>query len=250
MSLSKEQIYEMMRNEKYPLSLKYDPDWIIENQMGSHCLWLLESLVQEMDIRPGMRILDMGCGKAISSIFLAKEFGVQVWANDIWVSATDNWKCICEAGVDNLVYPIHAEAHALPYADSFFDAVVSINSLQFYGTDDYYMKHHFARIVKPEGQIGIVVPGLYKEFDGEIPEYIRPYWDPEFFSWHSPGWWKQHWNRTGLVDVVSADTFPDKEGYDTFNKFEIIVNSGDKLIPADEGRNISFVRVVARKNKI
>ena len=29
-----------------------------------------------MELEPGMRVLDMGCGKAISSIFLAKEFDV------------------------------------------------------------------------------------------------------------------------------------------------------------------------------
>ena len=32
------------------------------------------------NIRPGMRVLDLGCGTAISSIFLAKEFGLQAWA--------------------------------------------------------------------------------------------------------------------------------------------------------------------------
>jgi len=34
----------------------------------------------------------MGCGTAMTSIFLAKEFGVQVWANDLWISATDNFR--------------------------------------------------------------------------------------------------------------------------------------------------------------
>lgn len=91
MELTKEQIYQMMNNERYPLSLKYNPEWIIENSMGAHCLWLQESLTQVMNISPGMRILDMGCGKAISSIFLAKEFGTQVWATDLWNSSSDNW---------------------------------------------------------------------------------------------------------------------------------------------------------------
>ena len=35
-------------------------------------------------LEPGMRVLDLGCGKGLSSIFLAKEFGVQVWAADLW----------------------------------------------------------------------------------------------------------------------------------------------------------------------
>ena len=33
-----------------------------------------------MDLKPGMRVLDLSCGKAISSIFLEKEFVLQVWA--------------------------------------------------------------------------------------------------------------------------------------------------------------------------
>ena len=57
----------------------------------------------------------MGCGKAMSAIFLAKEFGVQVWANDPWIRATDNWKRVRAAGVEDSVFSIHAEGHALRY---------------------------------------------------------------------------------------------------------------------------------------
>lgn len=246
MSLSREEKHALMRDARYPLSSKYDPDWIMENELGSHCLWLLESLLQVMEIKPGMRILDMGCGKAISSIFLAKEFGVQVFANDLWISATDNWKRILEAGVEHLVFPIHAEAHALPYADEFFDAVVSINCLQFFATEPYYLKNHFARLVKPGGQIGIIVPGLYKEFEDELPPELVPYWEPEFYSWHSPDWWRRHWKRSGRLDVEIADTLPDKEGSRIFLIWEDVMDHSG-LIGADAGRNISFVRVTARR---
>ena len=51
-----------------------------------------------MPLEPGTRILDMGCGAALSSIFLAKEFGVEVWAADLWVKPTENWQRITEAG--------------------------------------------------------------------------------------------------------------------------------------------------------
>lgn len=80
-----------------------------------------------------MRVLDMGCGNALTSIFLAKEIGVTVFANDLWVSPSENWDRICSAGMKNLVIPLHGEAHALPYADNFFDAVVCINFLSFMG---------------------------------------------------------------------------------------------------------------------
>ena len=42
--------------------------------MGPNVFWLAEALSQVMDLQPGMRVLDMGCGKAISSIFLARDF--------------------------------------------------------------------------------------------------------------------------------------------------------------------------------
>jgi cyclopropane fatty-acyl-phospholipid synthase-like methyltransferase len=42
-------------------------------------------------------VLDMGCGTALSSIFLAREFGVEVWAVDLWVPPYDNFTRIREA---------------------------------------------------------------------------------------------------------------------------------------------------------
>jgi SAM-dependent methyltransferase len=83
----------MTRNElqtaltmpQFPLSAKYDAELICENQMGPCALWLCEFLMGKMDLKPGMRVLDMGCGKGITSIFLAKEYGVTVVANDLWI---------------------------------------------------------------------------------------------------------------------------------------------------------------------
>jgi cyclopropane fatty-acyl-phospholipid synthase-like methyltransferase len=46
--------------------------------MGPNVLWLTEFVCEAMDLRAGMRVLDLGCGKALSSIFLAREFAVQV----------------------------------------------------------------------------------------------------------------------------------------------------------------------------
>ncbi|MDP6514955.1 MAG: class I SAM-dependent methyltransferase [SAR202 cluster bacterium] len=88
--MTKDQIREMFRLDRYPLSAKYDPDWVIDNEMGPNVLWVTEAMCQAIELRPGMRVLDLGCGKALSSIFLAKEFGVQVWATDLWISPTEN----------------------------------------------------------------------------------------------------------------------------------------------------------------
>ena len=66
-------------------------------------------------------------------------------------------------GVEDRVFPIHAEAHALPFADGFFDAVVSVDAYHYFGTDDLYLGSHLAGLVKSGGRMGIVVPGLVEE---------------------------------------------------------------------------------------
>lgn len=191
----------------YPRSAKYDPAWQISTMMGPNVLWLTESLTAHMDLRPGMRVLDLGCGMATSSIFLAKEFGVQVFATDLWIGATENFSRIREAGVEDRVIPIHAEAHALPFADGFFDAVTSMDAYQYFGTDDLYAQT-ITRLLKPEGQLGISVPGLTRELE-TVPEELAPWWEPALWAFHSAAWWRRHLERTGPFTVNHAGEMPD-----------------------------------------
>ena len=65
----------MSVEDLFPRSKHYDPAWVLRNHMGPNVLWLTESLTQVMEIAPGSRVLDLGCGRALSSIFLAREFG-------------------------------------------------------------------------------------------------------------------------------------------------------------------------------
>jgi len=59
---------------------RYDPDWVIDGQMGPNALWLAEWLSTALDLQPGMRVLDLGCGKAMTSVFWAREFDLRVYA--------------------------------------------------------------------------------------------------------------------------------------------------------------------------
>ena len=125
---------------------------------GANSLWLTEWLTTALDLRPGMRVLDLGCGRGASSIFLRREFGVQVWATDLWFDPSERMERIRDAGVDDGVFPIHADARSLPFAAGFFDAIVSIDSFFYYGTDDFYL-NYLARFVKPGGQSPSPGPG-------------------------------------------------------------------------------------------
>ena len=258
MKASKERLAEMLRNDRFPLSAKHDPQWVLENSMGPHPLWLMEWLCQEMDLKPGMRVLDMGCGTALTSIFLAREFGAQVWANDLWISANDNWKRIREAGVEDRVFPIRAEARALPYAHEFFDAIVSVDSYHYYGTDDLYLGQ-FAKFLKRGGQIAVACPGMEHEVGAVIPDHLKRWiakWnDPDqFFSLHTAQWWRDHWTKSGAVEVALSDMLLD--GWKDWLAFNETKNAacgvsdddpGDEvlMLREDQGRCLGFVRIVA-----
>src|SRR5262249_1342271 len=112
---------------RFPRAHQYSEEWVREGAMGSHPLWIAEWLANDLGLQPGMRVLDLGCGKAKSSIFLAREFGAEVWATDLWVSAAENWQRIRDAGLETRVIPIRADAHALPFAPEFFDAITALD---------------------------------------------------------------------------------------------------------------------------
>ena len=121
---------------------RYNPEWVLAGVSGgANPLWLTEWLTESLELKPGMRILDLGCGRALSSIFLRREFGVQVWATDLWFNAAENLQRVRDAGLDDGVFPIHADARSLPFAEGFFDAIISIDSFVYYGTDEHYLNY-------------------------------------------------------------------------------------------------------------
>jgi SAM-dependent methyltransferase len=137
----------------FPLAAKYDPEWIRDNALGENALCQAESLARRLPFHAGMRVLDLGCGKATSSIFLAREFGVEAWAADGATSASENRKRAVALGCEASVFPLRVDAHSLPFAKDFFDAAIAIDSYLYYGTDDRYLSY-LAQFIKPGGFIG------------------------------------------------------------------------------------------------
>jgi SAM-dependent methyltransferase len=238
----------LLYNPAFPRSNAYDSSWVVDNMMGPNVLWLAEALSQVFEFKPGIRVLDLGCGRAISSIFLAREFSAQVWATDLWIQPTENWRRIVDAGVEDQVFPIRSEAHQLPFAAGFFDAVVSLDAYHYFGTDDCYIGY-ISRFVKPGGHLAIVVPGLAGRWE-DAAEELRADINWEFWSFHGPDWWRRRWERSGLVEVLHADRLPDgwrhwvqsdrASGWDRGNPAWV------GALEADAGRTLGFTRVVAR----
>jgi cyclopropane fatty-acyl-phospholipid synthase-like methyltransferase len=241
---------ERLISDRFPRATRYHPEWVLASaSSAANALWLTEWLAEALDLRPGMRVLDLGCGRAMSSIFLRREFGVQVWAADLWFSATENLRRIRDAGVEDGVFPIHVDARILPFGAEFFDAVVSIDSFMYYGTDDMYL-NYLAWFVKPGGPIGIAQAGLMSEINGPIPTHLRDWWaQDQPWSFHSPAWWERHWARTGILDIEIADTLAD--GWRFWVDWLRLIAPGNateiEALEADAGRHLGYVRVVGRR---
>src|SRR5262247_1953325 len=240
----------LLVSDRFPRASQYNPEWVLANASGgANALWLTEWLTTALELRPGMRVLDLGCGRAASSIFLRREFGAQVWATDLWFSASENTQRIRDAGVEDGVFPIHADARSLPFAAEFFDAIVCIDCFPYYGTDDLYL-NYLARFVKPGGPVGIAGAGLMREIEGPLPEHLRQWWSQDCWCLHSESWWRRHWERTGIVDIVTSDTMPD--GWQRWLDWHRIVAPDNeveiKALESDRGSYLGYNRIVGRRS--
>jgi len=234
--------------EAYPRAAKYDTAWLVDEPMGANPLWLCEWLCQDIALEPGVRVLDLGCGRAKSSVFLARELGVQVWAVDLWTAAGTNLESIEAHGVADRVFPLHCDARALPFAQDYFDAIVAIDSYQYYGNDDLYL-NYVTQFVKPGGVIAFASAGLMQEFPGDqVPEHLRRFWSQDAWCVHTLDWWRAHWLRTGLVDIEHADVMAD--GWKRWLEWSIAVDASAwyrETIDADRGAYLGYVRMIARR---
>ena len=173
--------------------------------MGPHPLWLLEDLARDFDLRPGMRVLDLGSGKGATSVFLARDYGVSVVAADKWVDPDSAASTFVAAGVGDRVLAVRADAHALPFGAGQFDAVVCVDAYEYFGTGDH-VRPALVRLLRPGGRLGVATPALRREPRdlGGVPAHVRRAVGWEALAWHTPEWWRFQWEATGPVEVTTA----------------------------------------------
>lgn len=233
---------------------------MVDGCMGPNPLWLLEDLSADLDLRPDMRVLDLGCGKGLTSTFLAREFGVTVWAADLWIAPEENAERFREVGVADAVYPIRAEAHALPFALGYFDAIISIDAYQYFGANDLYIET-ITSFLKPEGQLAIAVPSLTHELReiGEIPAHIKEHVGWEALCFHTAEWWRFQWDISEKVRVTAARSQP--EGWRDWLLWSEVCRDHSRsdfvrddsmatisMLEADQGEYLTFALITARRS--
>ena len=136
----------------------------------------------------------------MTSIFLAKKYDVTVFAADLWIEATENYRRFKSLSLEDKIIPIHAEAHELPFANEYFDAVISIDSYHYFGCESDYLSKYLTPIVKKTGKIFIGIPGLKREFINGIPHELLLFWENDM-NFHSCEWWKKLWSQESSIII-------------------------------------------------
>ncbi len=243
-----------LHHAAYPRASAYDPRWLLSLNMGPNPLWLLEDLLRDVHLRSSMRVLDLGCGRGATSVFLAREFGVQVWAVDLWIGSALREKVFRDADVADMVHVVDADVRSLPFGDGFFDVIISIDAWEYFGTDDHLLPK-LLRVLRVGGQVGVATPAMRRdprELDA-IPDHIRGVAGWEALTWHSAGWWEQQWRLGGLVTAIEARLQPD--GWSEWLRWErAVLASGEAggqpsidMLEADGGELLTFAIVSATK---
>ncbi|MCK7541444.1 MAG: hypothetical protein MZV63_66450 [Marinilabiliales bacterium] len=197
----------------------------------------------------------------MTSIFLAREFGVRVYAG----GPLDEPRSTIGGAASrprshDLVCPIKAEAHALPFAQGFFDAVVSVDAYQYFGTDELYIDY-LSRFVRPNGSLGVVVVGLMQEMGSQPPAHLtepqsngKVFWESSCRSFKTAEFWRSSLVRQPRWRPTSPSaTQPD--GWRHWRDFERALSAaGKSIFPSDaealdkdQGRYLGFVRLTARR---
>ena len=237
----------LLTDERFPRSSAYDRAWLLDKPFGANVLWLAEWLSQAVTLSPGMRVLDLGCGRAKSSVFLAREFDIEVWAADLWIDPTENWRAVSDMGLADVVHPLRVDARNLPFPAAYFDGILAVDAIQYFGTDDLFLPYA-TQFLKPGGFIGFASAGTVRDMSHPVPAHLEQFWNSDAWSIRTAAWWRDHWRRTGLVEVNSADTM--KDGWRLWLDWAEATECSKwylETIKEDAGECLGYIRVVANK---
>jgi SAM-dependent methyltransferase len=177
-----------------------------ETMWGPNAIRQAEELASHFTITKDMRILDLGCGPGLSSLYLVQEYGAEVFATDLMVDPTEIYERFGSLGVADKIVPMTIDAtQPLPFAKGYFDVIFSVDAYNVFG-DNEEMLPKLASYVKKGGYIAVSFPGLKYEFGDNIPPEMQPFWDdvPDMARCiRGIEWWKDLWSKAECIEIVN-----------------------------------------------
>ena len=193
-------------------------DYIHDNLMGPNAVLLARELCGAIDdgtadprLANARRICDLGCGAGISSMWLAQGFPGHVWGCDLWNTEEENATRFSALGFADRITAVQADALELPFPDGYFDALVSIDSYNYFGREEGAIDR-VARYMQPGAPLLIAVPGLKHDLtDADMKIYGLSWTREQMEYLCTVEWWAE---LLGRSDAVRIDSIGEMDCFD------------------------------------
>jgi SAM-dependent methyltransferase len=169
--------------------------------MGPNAVLMVSELCDGWLASDTSRVCDLGCGNGLTSLWLAENVSGTVYACDLWNEATENRDRFEEQGLGDRIEAVHADALGLPFSTGFFDALVSVDSYNYFGREEGVIDR-VAACVAHGAPILLSVPGLVRPLDDEMMETFSASWTREQMEYL---WCRDQWaellGKSGSVHI-------------------------------------------------
>jgi SAM-dependent methyltransferase len=168
-------------------------------------LLLAQMLADELSIEDGAKVLDLGCGRGQSSVYLATRHRAQVTSLDMWIGVDERQRRAIGAGVGAQVTALQGDVRrGLPIAAGSLDAIFCMQAFHCFGTQPWVLTY-LASLLKPGGKLGIA-QGCFREEPDPLPSLFADTdgWNVEYGKYHSADWWRRHLSSNDQLEVLMA----------------------------------------------
>lgn len=209
-----------------------------------------EEITKWVELKKGMKILDLGCGYGYFVTFLRKK-GYSAYGCDVDEASVEVAKKLLEINKLNQNFVVKNNDFKLPYPNEHFD-FINLNYVLVYSKDHGRLFKEIKRILKKGGKVYLITPNYQCCYDVNYGLLLIP-WLPRFFN-------KFYLRLMGKKDLSFFDTFnfTTKRGMEKiFKKFKfhfgnIGLKKWHEEIYADKfvGRSELYKKIIILVNKL
>lgn len=196
--------YRKDREMEFPKTNHFDINVIRSKIMGPNTCKLTEELMESANIPQGSVVLDLGSGSGISSVMLAREYGFITYATDLWSDPGENMRFFESQCLTNReIVPVKADAERLPFAHGFFDAMVCVDSYNYFGRNPEFLDKCLLPYLKDGAELYLAISGMTKDCHDNLPACLLTSWTPEQLEYiHDMDYWHTMFSHSSGVEIV------------------------------------------------